>query len=225
MLSVGKLTLNTKESWKRDAQPEGMQKCPGGKAASTPRQPQAKHTVQWVRLKQALVQPPTTLMEPLCVEKCFSLMALWGKTTEAGDTGVEEPLTHDTCTELSVSGTRPDFLESQVRPTPPLPLEVLALLQEAMLSHFSCVQPFSTPWTLACQASLSMGFPRQEYLSGLPFPPLGDLPDPGTEPSSFPSPALTGRFFPGSATREALQEGGTRQSSHCRLFPCDSTKL
>ena len=54
---------------------------------------------------------------------------------------------------------------------------------------------------------------------------LRDFPDPGIEPTSFPSPALTGRFFPGSATREALQEGGTRQSSHCRLFPCDSTKL
>ena len=162
-----------------------MQKCAGGGAASSPRQPQAKHTVQWVRLKQALVLPPTTLMEPLCVEKCFGLMALWGKTMEAGDTSMQEPLIHDTRTECSVSGTRPDFLESQVSATPPLPPEVLALLQEGMLSHFSCVQPFSTPWTLACQASLSMGFPRQEYLSGLPFPPLGDLPDPGTEPHLF----------------------------------------
>ena len=38
-----------------------------------------------------------------------------------------------------------------------------------------------TPWTVAYQAPLSMGFPRQEYWSGLPFPSLGDLPDPGTE--------------------------------------------
>ena len=42
------------------------------------------------------------------------------------------------------------------------------------------------------QAPLSMGFPRQEYWSGLPFPPPGDLPDPGIEPVS---PALAGRFF------------------------------
>ena len=35
-----------------------------------------------------------------------------------------------------------------------------------------------------CQAPMSMGFPRQEYWSGLPFPPLGDLPDPGIEPAS-----------------------------------------
>ena len=41
-----------------------------------------------------------------------------------------------------------------------------------------------TPWTGACQAPLSMGFSRQEYSSGLPFPSLGDLPDPGTEPGS-----------------------------------------
>ena len=43
---------------------------------------------------------------------------------------------------------------------------------------------FVTPWTVACQAPLSMGFPRQEYWSGLPFPSPGDLPDPGIEPRS-----------------------------------------
>ena len=41
-----------------------------------------------------------------------------------------------------------------------------------------------TPWTVAHQAPLSMGFSRQEYQSGLPFPSLGDLPDPGVEPGS-----------------------------------------
>ena len=43
---------------------------------------------------------------------------------------------------------------------------------------------FATPWTVACQASLSMGFSRQEYWSGLPFPSPGDLPNPGVEPGS-----------------------------------------
>ena len=47
-----------------------------------------------------------------------------------------------------------------------------------------------TPWTVACQAPLSMGFPRQEYWSGLPFPPPGDLPDLGIEPMSYVSPVL-----------------------------------
>ena len=41
-----------------------------------------------------------------------------------------------------------------------------------------------TPWTVACQAPLSMGFPRQEYWNGLPFPSPGDLPNPGIEPAS-----------------------------------------
>ena len=50
-----------------------------------------------------------------------------------------------------------------------------------MLSRFSHVQLFVTPWAVARQAPLSMGFSRQEYWSGLPFPAPGDLPDPGIE--------------------------------------------
>ena len=49
------------------------------------------------------------------------------------------------------------------------------------LSH---VQLFATPWTIAHQTPLSMGFSRQEYWSGLPFPSPGDLPKPGIEPGS-----------------------------------------
>ena len=48
----------------------------------------------------------------------------------------------------------------------------------------SCIQLFETPWTVAHQAPLSMGFPRQEYWSGLPFPSPGDLPNPAIEPRS-----------------------------------------
>ena len=59
----------------------------------------------------------------------------------------------------------------------------------------SRVQLFKTPWTEACQAPLSMGFSRQEYWSGLPFPPPGDFPNPEMEPASFVSPALAGGFF------------------------------
>ena len=58
-----------------------------------------------------------------------------------------------------------------------------------------------TPWTVACQAPLSMGFSRQEDWSGLPFPSPGDLPHPGIKPASLTSsPALAGRFFTTSAT-------------------------
>ena len=56
----------------------------------------------------------------------------------------------------------------------------------------SRVQLFLGTWTLAHQAPVSMGFPRQEYWSGLPFPAPGDLPDPGMEPIY---PALAGGFF------------------------------
>ena len=52
-----------------------------------------------------------------------------------------------------------------------------------MLSHFSHVQLSVTPWTMAHQAPLSMGFSRQEYWSGLLCPPAGDIPDPGPNPS------------------------------------------
>ena len=54
----------------------------------------------------------------------------------------------------------------------------------------SCVQLSVTPWTIAHQAPLSMGFSGQEYWSELSFPPPGDLPDPGIEPTSLASPAL-----------------------------------
>ena len=59
----------------------------------------------------------------------------------------------------------------------------------------SCVLHFVTPWTVDCQALLSMKFFRQEYWSGLPFPTPVDLPNPGIEPVSPASPALAGRFF------------------------------
>ena len=61
-----------------------------------------------------------------------------------------------------------------------------------MLSHF---QLFATPWTIVLQAPLSMEFSSQEYWSGLPFHPLGDLPDVGIEPVSLVSPVLARRFF------------------------------
>ena len=51
-----------------------------------------------------------------------------------------------------------------------------------------------TPWTVSHQAPLSMGFSRQEYWNGSPFPPPGDLPDPGIKPRCPVSPSLAGRF-------------------------------
>ena len=67
----------------------------------------------------------------------------------------------------------------------------------------SRIQLFANPWAVACQAPLFTEFPRQEYWSGLPCPPPGDLPDPGIEPASPALPALGSRFFTNSSTWEA----------------------
>ena len=77
-----------------------------------------------------------------------------------------------------------------------------------MLSHFSRVRLFVTLWIIARQAPLCMGFSGQECWSGLPFPPLGDLPKPGTETVPLIPPALAGSVFTTSTTCEALGEQG-----------------
>ena len=75
-------------------------------------------------------------------------------------------------------------------------LYIVAVVQ--LLSH---VQLFAISWAVACQVPLSVGFLRQEYWSGLPFPILGDLPDPGIE---FKSPALAGRFFTTESSQKPI---------------------
>ena len=72
---------------------------------------------------------------------------------------------------------------------------------------FNCVQLFVTPWTVACQAPLSMEFSGQEYWSGLPFPTPGNLPHPGIETVSPASPALAGKFS--NTVLPEAQEMGT----------------
>ena len=66
---------------------------------------------------------------------------------------------------------------------------------------------FGSPWTVACHSPLSVGFPRQEHWSGLPFPAPGDLPDPGVKSGSPVSPALASGFF----TVETLGKPMNRQ--------------
>ena len=64
-----------------------------------------------------------------------------------------------------------------------------------VLPHFSHVWLFATSWAVAFQAAPSIGFSRQEYWSGLPRPPSGDVSEPGIKPTSFISPALAAGFF------------------------------
>ena len=84
-----------------------------------------------------------------------------------------------------------------------------------VLSCFSHVQLFATLWTIARQVPLSMGFSRQEYWSGLPCPPPGDLPNPGIEPESPMSLALTGGFFTTNATWESQDTTTVAQIRVC----------
>ena len=93
---------------------------------------------------------------------------------------------------------------SPVLPSPLLEARALLIGCLLVLLLFSLrvvSDSFVTPWSVAHQAPLSMGFPRQEYWSGLSFPSLGDLPNPGIEPVS---PTLADRFFttepPGKST-------------------------
>ena len=69
-----------------------------------------------------------------------------------------------------------------------------------VLSH---VQVFVIPWTVAHQSPLSIGFSRQEYWSGLPFPSLGDLPDPGIEPAPL---AVAGKSFTTESPGKPISE-------------------
>ena len=85
------------------------------------------------------------------------------------------------------------------------------LMYACSLHCVSSVRLFVTPWTGASLAASSMGFSRQEYCSGLPCPPPGNLSDPGMEPTSPSSPALAGRFFTTSATWGA--------QTHCIFTP------
>ena len=96
------------------------------------------------------------------------------------------------------------------------------VIQTSLYQHWSEVNSLShvrlfvTLWTVARQALLSMGFSRQEYLSGLPFPSPGDLPNPGTEPIS---PALQADALPSEPPGKL-----TRTEYHCKVSGWHSGK-
>ena len=85
---------------------------------------------------------------------------------------------------------------------PAVPNSGLSIWVCVCTQSVSCVWLFMIPWTVAHQAPLSMGFFRQEYWSGLPFPSPGELPYPGIKPMFLLSPALAGSFFTTSTTWE-----------------------
>ena len=126
-------------------------------------------------LSQTFSAVPLTVPELTCWKECFSFCFIsnflesssdWSSIRRAG-AGAER-------------GSRVPYTE---------PFHVLCA------QSFSRVRFFVVPWTIACQASPSMGFPRQEYWNGLPFPSPGDLPNPGIETTSVMSSVSAGRFF------------------------------
>ena len=90
---------------------------------------------------------------------------------------------------------KPNFLICSIRSSDLIHSWEEFPLLACILSHFSNAWLFTTLWTVAHQALLSMGFCRQEYWSGLPCPPPGDIPNPGIKPVSLMSPALACMFF------------------------------
>ena len=80
--------------------------------------------------------------------------------------------------------------------------EIIGMKIHVPVCVLSLVQLFATPWTVTHQALLSMRFFRQEYWSGLPFPPPGDLHNPATESLSLVSPGLAGGYFTTGTTWE-----------------------
>ena len=74
-----------------------------------------------------------------------------------------------------------------------------------------------TPWTVAHQAPLSMEFSRKQYRSGLPFPSLGDLSDPGTEPRT---PALQADYFLSESPRKPHIHRGRRENMYIYINTC-----
>ena len=88
---------------------------------------------------------------------------------------------------------RSPTLQEDASPAEPPGKPKYYIERKVKVKSLSRVRLFAIPWTVVYQASLSMGFSRQEYWSGLPFPSPGDLPDPGIDPRS---PALQADALP-----------------------------
>ena len=90
----------------------------------------------------------------------------------------------------------------------------MAKITDVYVCVLSWVRLFVTRWTLANQAPLSMGLCRQEYWGGLPFPPPGDLPDPGTDPHL----CTAGRFLTAEPSGKPQIRGKSPKASHAVCF-------
>ena len=92
----------------------------------------------------------------------------------------------------------------------------------SLVLMLNSVQLLAIPWTVLHQAPLSLGFSRQEYWSGLPFPTSGALPHPGIEPMSLVSPTLAGGFFTTVPPGEAYTHTHTHTHTHSTMYEIDN---
>ena len=109
--------------------------------------------------------------------------------------GVLEPITVSPTSQTSWVQVMKLWVWTRVQTNPVFPWAMMGHFPAMRVCVLSSVLLFATPWSAACQGPLSIGFPRQEHWSGLPFPPPGDLPDPGIQPASPVIPAFSGGFF------------------------------
>ena len=97
-------------------------------------------------------------------------------------------------------------------------LTVATVFAVCRAQSLSRVRLLATPWTVARQGPLPMGFSRQGYWSGCPFPSKGDLPDPGIEPKSLGPPSLTGGFFTTARPRNPKTLHGALRKANSSLI-------
>ena len=134
--------------------------------------------LQWLHLKKHLLKQRNTKMGWGIAARLHSWGKLWTKSYKKTKNPMaisEEP------------GTKAGYItHPRVHHTPCVPDTTKGVGEKEgnRVKSFSHVWLFATPWTVAHQAPPSMGFSRQEYWSGVPFPSLGDLPNPGIEPGS-----------------------------------------
>ena len=145
-------------------------------------------------------------------ETCWALESAWNGLSHSGAGGLAVRKSYlDTCTPMFIAALFiiPNTWKQHKCPSTDEWIKMMwymyvcVCVHTHVLSRLSHIQLFATLWSVACQSPLSMGFSRQEYWNGLPWPPSGNLPNPGIKPASLTSPALAGGFLTTSITWEA----------------------
>ena len=203
------------QQWFRNDAKFTRKEClPAGKTLS-------KHSVQFweggvFRLSGVLVRPETIEKEAILLFFITFKQQLVSVDNGTGQVGLSRPIKSSFSVWVTTGCCQGGFWQHKPQVSTVKPAPEIAFwgdwnhqcMRACVLSSFSRGQLSATPWTVARQAPLSMGFSRQEYWSGLQCPSPEDLANPSTEPRFLKSPALAGRFFTTSASWEAWNHQG-----------------